>query len=368
MIDNSVNGSLAVLRRELVERGFYEKQPVKVVLEMLFKLFLAAGGMYVFIVAANPWVRICAIIISTAGSIGVGTSTHTSSHNATSDKKWVNDWLTYFGYPFFLGFSATYWWNQHIAIHHPSPNVIGVDFDADLSPWFAVTEEDLARSSGLRRIYYEKFQWLAFPIALFLYGFQTQRLGLVYVFKSLLDPKRRKRAHFIDLGALVLHFSLTMILPLFFFGWKPVLAIYIIRIGLMGYATFFILGPGHLPAEAVYIRRDLKNEDHLLSQTATTVNFRTGIIGRMICSGLEYQVEHHLFPNLCHFYYPQVSVIVERFCHEQGLPYRSYGWGHALWKCWMIFRKPQRIETNFRRLPIALAETEPQASTQSVRL
>lgn len=362
MTDNGSNSSLATLRKELVERGFYEKRPVKVVIEMLFKLFLAAGGMYVFITAANPWMRICAIIISTAGSIGVGTSTHTSSHNATSDKKWVNDWLTYFGYPFFLGFSATYWWNQHIAIHHPSPNVIGVDFDADLSPWFAVTEEDLSRSSGLRRIYYEKFQWLAFPVALFLYGFQTQRLGLVYVFRSLLDPKRRKRAHFIDLGALLLHFSLTMILPLFFFGWKSVLAIYIIRIGLMGYATFFILGPGHLPAEAVYIRRDLKNEDHLLSQTATTVNFRTGIIGRMICSGLEYQVEHHLFPNLCHFYYPQVSVIVERFCHEQGLPYRSYGWGHALWKCWMIFRKPQRIETNFGRLPIA--EAEPQVSSQ----
>ena len=66
MTDNGANGSLALLRQELVELGFYEKQPVKVVLEMLFKLFLAAGGMYVFITVANPWVRICAILISTA--------------------------------------------------------------------------------------------------------------------------------------------------------------------------------------------------------------------------------------------------------------------------------------------------------------
>jgi linoleoyl-CoA desaturase len=341
--DASDNALLTKLRRDVAERGLYEKQPGKVVLEMLFKLLAAVAGMVIFFSESNIWIRICGLILSTAGSIGVGTSAHTSSHYATSNKRWFNECLTYFGYPFFLGLSATYWWNQHVAIHHPSPNVIGVDFDADLSPWFAVTEDDIRGTRGLRRIYYEKIQWLVFPLALAFYGFNTQRLGLDYVIRSLSDSSRRKRAHFIDLAALFLHFTLSIAVPFYYFGFQAVLGIYVIRIALMGYATFFVLGPGHLPAEAIYIRGGAKRGSDLFSQTATTINFRTGLIGRIICSGLEYQIEHHLFPNVCHFNYPQVSVLVKRFCVEHGLPYRSYQWDHALWKCWTIFRAPQRI-------------------------
>src|SRR5204862_4433608 len=139
-------------------------------------------------------------------------------------------------------------------------------------------------------------------------------------------------------------FFLTMAVPWYYFGLKAMLAFYVIRIGLMGYATFFILGPGHLPSEAVYIRTEQKELDYLLAQTATTVNFRTGVVGRLFCSGLEYQIEHHLFPNICHFHYPAVSLLVKNFCEQEGLPYRSFGWGHALWKCWMIFSKPQLIQ------------------------
>src|SRR5437762_7497166 len=208
---------LSKLRGLLVEQGFYQKQPSRLLLEMSFKLCLAAGGMYVFAVSSNLLVKIAAIIVSTAGSIGVGTSAHTASHYAASERRWLNEWITFFGFPFFLGYSATYWWNQHITIHHPSPNVIGVDFDADLSPWFAVTEEDLAKSKGLRRFYYTKIQWFAFPLALALYGFQTQRRGLGYLLRILFDEKRRKRTHVIDLAALSIHFFLTMAVPWYYF-------------------------------------------------------------------------------------------------------------------------------------------------------
>ncbi len=337
------NVSLAILRKQVAKLGLNRKQPVKVVAEMLIKLFVAVAGMYFFFSGSNIWIKCCGLILSTAGSIGVGTSTHTSSHYATSDKRWVNELLTYFGYPFFVGLSATYWWNQHVAIHHLWPNVVGVDFDADLSPWFAVTEDDFKGVRGLRRFYYKKLQWLLFPIALALYGFNIQRLGLVYVVRALADPKRRQRSHIIDAVALGLHFALSIAVPFYLFGFRAVLGIYVIRIALMGYATFFVLGPGHLPAEAVYIRGDGERPSDVLSQTATTVNFETGFLGRVICSGLEYQIEHHLLPNICHFHYPRVSVLVKRFCEENGLPYHSYGWDRALWKCWMILRAPQRI-------------------------
>ena len=73
------------------------------------------------------------------------------------------------------------------------------------------------------------------------------------------------------------------------------------------------------------------------------MSFRTGWLGRFLCSGLEYQVEHHLFPNISHVHYPAVSLAVQAFCAKQGLSYRSYSWGEALWKSWQVLRVPQQV-------------------------
>ncbi len=120
----------------------------------------------------NPAVRVLGILISTFGCMGVGTNTHTSTHYGTSDKRWVNEALSYFGYPMFLGLSATYWWHKHVVLHHPAPNVVGVDSDADLLPWFAITADEVHASSGLRRFYYEHLQFWLFPLALAAERFQ----------------------------------------------------------------------------------------------------------------------------------------------------------------------------------------------------
>jgi hypothetical protein len=90
--------------------------------------------------------------------------THTSSHYATSERRWVNEALTFFGYPFFLGLSATFWWNKHVVVH-PAPNVIDVDDDADFMPWLALTDRDLGRTGSWRR-FYQHLQWWLFPIVL----------------------------------------------------------------------------------------------------------------------------------------------------------------------------------------------------------
>ena len=73
------------------------------------------------------------------------------------------------------------------------------------------------------------------------------------------------------------------------------------------------------------------------------MSFRTGLLGRFLCSGLEYQVEYHLFPNISHVHYPEISVAVQEFCTEHGLSYRSYSWAVALWKSWAVLRFPQQV-------------------------
>jgi hypothetical protein len=199
--------ALAELRKEFTVRGWHRKATTRVVSGLLLNFAIALAGIYIFVLYDDLLVRVCAMILSTAGSMGVATNTHTSSHYATSEKRWVNEFLTFFGYPVFLGLSACYWWHQHVVIHHPAPNVVGVDDDADLAPWFARTKEEVQRSTGLRRFYYEKLQFFVFPLALGFNGFNMQKSGWTRLIGTLCRQGRMvNKRHWIDLAAMILHY------------------------------------------------------------------------------------------------------------------------------------------------------------------
>ena len=347
---------LAELRQQISAGGWDRKATGQILFELSIHVFLALAGIAVIATFDSWWVKACGLIVSTTGSIGVGTNSHTSSHYGTSDRKWVNELLSYFGYPFFLGLSATFWWHQHVTIHHPSPNLIGIDDDADLSPWFAMTQAEIEAASGLRRWYYEKAQWLVFPLALAANGFNFTKTGVVYLIRMLRDPEKRRSAHWIDLTALMLHFGCYLGLPVLFFSARDVLTVYLFRTVSLGYAMFVMQAPGHFPAEAARLSADQQKSDHLLIQTANSVDFRAGFIGRLFSSGLGYQIEHHLFPNLSHVHYRKISPMIEQMCRENGFPYHAYGWDSVVWKCWMVLRYPPPIINDAGTLRIIVEE------------
>ena len=336
--------AVAELRKEFTRRGWNRKATNRIVFELSIHVAVAVLGATIFMTCQNPALRVLGILISSFGCMGVGTNTHTSTHYGTSDKRWVNEALSYLGYPMFLGLSATYWWHKHVVLHHPAPNVVGVDDDADLIPWFAITADEVHASSGLRRFYYENVQFWLFPLALALNDFSIQRAGWAHLLRVLCNSKERKFSHWIDLSAMVLHYVMWIGVPLLFWPLPAVAGFYILRGIALGYAMYAVLAPGHFPAEAQRRTDEARRDsDFFTIQTEGTVSFRTGCIGRFLCSGLEYQVEHHLFPNISHVHYPEISVVVQEFCAEQGLSYRSYSWAMALWKSWEVLRSPQPI-------------------------
>src|SRR5471032_261772 len=112
--DNRVTTLQAVteLRREFARRGWDKKATTRIAFELVIHIAIALVGMAIFMLCHNPALRALGILISTFGCMGVGTNTHTSSHYATSDRRWVNEALTFLGYPIFVGLSATYWWHK----------------------------------------------------------------------------------------------------------------------------------------------------------------------------------------------------------------------------------------------------------------
>jgi fatty acid desaturase len=337
--------NLKELRNELRACGYFEKKPGRVATELILHFIVALGGLAVFITAESTIVRIVAILISTIGSMGVGTNTHTSSHYGTARRKWVNEYLTYLGYPLFLGLSSTYWHYMHVVCHHPAPNVMGKDGDHDLMPWFSIIRQQFEGTKGIRRFYYEHIQWLLFPIALSVNGLNMQKAGWLYLIRSLGNSRVRRKAHYLDFTAMLLHYVVWIGLPALFFPLGDVLLLYVLRITLLGYAMFAVLAPGHFPEEATcFEKADLTEAKFAFLQATSSVNFRTGVLGRFLCSGLEYQIEHHMFPHLSHVHYPKVARHVEAFCRENGYPYRTFGWGEAIWKSFQVFRTPKQLE------------------------
>jgi fatty acid desaturase len=324
------------------ERGWLEKAQGRMLTELGVLVALHVGGIALFLAVDNVFVRAAALLISTFGGLGITTNTHTSSHNASCRSMSLNRALTYFGYPFIFGTSANFWWNKHCVVHHPAPNVIEVDDDIDLMPFLVINERELRESRGLARLFY-RIQWIFIPLLLALNTFFTEYQGYRFLLPVLFDPKRRRTSHWIDLGVLILHLAAWIAVPMLFFSPLRVLGFYALRNSLMGYAMFAAFAPAHFPAEAAFIDKSQLAGDYVLRQTATTVNFRTGFFGRLACAGVDFQIEHHLFPGVPHCYYPEMSRVVREYCLRHGYPYRTLGWGEAIWKSLVVFNHPKRV-------------------------
>jgi linoleoyl-CoA desaturase len=324
------------------ERGFMVKRQGLIMTQLAVGIAIHLGAIALFIAIPNIWVRIVALYLMTYGGLSIATNTHTSSHNASTRHSGFNKALTYFGYTFLFGTPANYWWNKHCVVHHPAPNVMEIDADADLMPFFAVNERDYQNSGRLAKAFY-KIQWIFIVGMLAMNVFFTQLQGYRFTARVLADPKKRRTGNWIDVGVVILHYICFLAIPMYYFTPLSVIGFYALRNGMMGYAMFAGFGPAHFPDEAVFIDKKLLNEDYVFRQTATTVNFKTGFFGRLACCGVDYQIEHHLFPGVPHVYYPEMSKLIEEFCKQRGYPYRTLGWWESVWKSLVMFYRPKKV-------------------------
>jgi fatty acid desaturase len=335
--------NLKTLQAEFRRRGWHRRATGALLAQFAAVLAVMLGGLAVFVLVPNYAVQAFGLLVSTLGMLGVSTQAHSASHGAFSDKKWQNQFLTYLGYPVLLGLSATYWLTKHVATHHKSPNIDGFDDDIHLQPLFALTHEQVQNSGRLVRFYYRYIQWLVVVPAISLNALNMQRWGWLYLFGKLARPRSRTLAHWLDLGALALHLVLWIGLPMLFFPAGAVLLAYVLRMAVLGYVIFAAFAPAHLPEEAAIVDLSQRHADFALRQTATSLNYRTGPLGRLLCAGVEFQIEHHLFPNYSHVYYPAMSRLVREFCERHGYPYRTLGWGEGILKSLLAFARPRPL-------------------------
>jgi linoleoyl-CoA desaturase len=333
------------LREQLNQLGYGRKTPGAIIAEWLSFVFMMIVGVAVVATFEPWWVKAIGMALVTFGSMGIATNAHTASHHAISEGKWLNESLLYFGYPFVLQLSASFWRHKHLVVHHPHPNVVGVDNDANLAPIFALDETECARAKGLHQWWYRN-QVFFLPVMLMGNSFSVVWNAWGFLIRRLADPRYRDAAHWWDLVALLLHWVAWIFVPMMFFDPVDVVVFALVRFSLMSYVMFALFAPAHYPAGAQLVNKEALGKDFLMLQTLTTINFRTGLVGRLLCGGVEYQIEHHLFPTISPRHYPAMSKHVKAYCDKHGYPYRSEGWGKAIWLSVLTFWRPKPIRSD----------------------
>lgn len=264
-----------------------------------------------------------------AGVAGIGMSImHDANHGAYSSDSRLNKIM---GYTLNLAGGAVENWKfQHNILHHTYTNIIHMDDD--------IQDRLILRlSPHSRSAAFQRFQWV---YAFFLYGiltlyWVTLKDFIQYIsFTSNGVNNRSTKENRIWLSKMilmkVLYFGTVILMPIFVFG-LPALHV-LLGFLLMHFVSGVILTVIFQLAHTVEgTTHPLPNEngiienDWAIHQLQTTVNFsRDNKWLSWYIGGLNFQVEHHLFPKICHVHYPAIAPIVKETAEEFGLNYMEY--------------------------------------------
>ena len=289
---------------------------------LMLALFLAPL-VVILLVPMSAWVALLLAIAMGVGMAGIGMGVmHDGLHGASSTKGWVNELLG--GTMYLLGSDAFTWKLQHNGAHHTHTNVDVIDQDIDPPDLLRFSEH-----APLWRVH--RFQHI---YSFFFYGLLTiVKLGNDFfsLAKASRDPKHKDHdfgLHFLGMVAVkVLHIGAFVVLPLLFtpFAWWQVLIGFIA----MHFTCGVILGTVFQLAHVVEgAQQPLPDEsgvigtDWAVHELLTTADFAPhNKLITWYTGGLNFQIEHHLFPYVSHLHYPDIAPIVARVAAEHGLPY-----------------------------------------------
>jgi linoleoyl-CoA desaturase len=285
--------------------------------------FLIFGGI------TNIWIISALWAIMGIGMAGIGLSVmHDACHGAFSKVPWVNLLVSYSMN--MLGGSKDNWKMQHNVLHHTYTNVDGLDDDIDAPSWI------LRFSPHQKRRKSHRYQYL---YAWFFYGFMTISWILsprdfvqLYTYNKKGVVKTQGKSFggmLVELiiGKLV-YISYIFVIPVLVLDipWWATLIMFLGMHYIAGFILSTIFQPAHVMEHTTYpVPEGGKIDNTMLEhQMYTTCNFAPkSRLFSWYVGGLNYQIEHHLFPHICHIHYTKISKIVKETAKEFNLPYHS---------------------------------------------
>lgn len=305
-------------------QGTSMKADARIWLKVLAMLALFLAPLIVILVASPPaWAAMLLAVAMGLGMAGIGMGVmHDGLHGATSNKNWVNELLG--GTMYLLGSDAFTWKLQHNGAHHTHTNVDVVDQDIDPPELLRFSEH-----APLKRVH--RFQFI---YSFFFYGLLTiVKLGNDFfsLARAARDPQHQSRDFRLRFAAMVgvkaLHLFAFVGLPLLLTSllWWQVLLCFVIMHFTCGVVLGTVFQLAHVVEGAQQPLPDAEGviaTDWAVHELLTTADFAPhNKFITWYTGGLNFQIEHHLFPYVSHVHYPAIAPIVARAAQEFDLPY-----------------------------------------------
>ncbi|MDH5382278.1 MAG: acyl-CoA desaturase [Cyclobacteriaceae bacterium] len=261
------------------------------------------------------------------GKCFIGTSVmHDTLHGSYSKNKTVNFLMGIS--VLVLGIAPSIWKIQHNVLHHTYTNIEHAD--EDIQPRFV-----LRFTPNQPRRWFHRYQHI---YSVFFYGLLTLVWVVIKDFFKLIDYKKKGLVksgasyylhHLEIVGRKIIYFAVFLALPIYILPipvWMTVV-MFITMHFVTGVMLSLIFQTAHVIPSSDFIEQEEEKIERNFSvhQILTTSNyamnnkFLTWCIG-----GLNFQVEHHLFPSICHVHYASLSKIVQQTTKEFNLPYHSH--------------------------------------------
>lgn len=291
-------------------------------------IFSSMVGLYLLLVlfVETWWLAVPVAVLLGLSLAAVGFNIqHDGGHGAYSDQKWINK-LAALALDM-LGASSYIWARKHNLIHHSYTNVTGHDDDINVGLLGRLSPHQ--KRLKLHRLQHF-YLW-------FLYGFLTIKWHFYDDFRDLLCgrigehrfPRPTGWSLVTFIGGKVVFFSLAFAVPMLLHTWWIVLTLYMLTSFVTGVSLSVVFQMAHCVEQAAFplpCDQSGRIESRwAVHQVETTVDFapRNRLISWFV-GGLNFQIEHHLFPQICHVHYPALAKLVEQTCRDFGLKYKAY--------------------------------------------
>jgi linoleoyl-CoA desaturase len=250
---------------------------------------------------------------------------HDGAHGSFSKYKWVNT-IAAFSLNI-LGGNSFMWNVKHNVIHHAYTNIDGIDDDIDIKPWMRMTmTQKKYKLHKYQHIYFWLLYSLIYLLWIFVLDYQKYFKGKVSLMKI---KKMNFGEHFSFWFFKVLNIFLFIGLPVYMVGFSSWLLWFLIFTLVAGLIISIVFQLAHTVEHTAFpmpIETTNKMEDEwAIHQIKTTANFATkSKLVSWLVGGLNFQIEHHLFPKISHIHYPAISKIIKQACREYGITYIEY--------------------------------------------
>lgn len=294
----------------------------------MFALYFTPFFLLILNVFDSGWIQALLCVLMGLGMSGIGLSVmHDANHGSYSRNQKINNLMSLSMN--FIGGSSLNWQLQHNNLHHTYTNIH--EHDEDIAPLGFLRFEPHAP--------YKKIHKYQFLYAWFFYGLMTMMWATTKDFSQL------KRYHKMGLLAVkkttykkqftllvlnkIFYLAFSLGLPLILFNgpWYLVFVGWAIMHFTCGLVLALIFQPAHVVDLTEFPLPDSNGnmqDDWAAHQLKTTTNFaQKSWAFSWFVGGLNFQVEHHLFPNICHVHYKKLAPIIQQTAQEFNLPYHS---------------------------------------------